>query len=492
MAYVLAIDQSTSATKVLLYDEQGRCRDKASREHRQHYPRPGWVEHDPEEIWQNLLEAVRELVLRQGDRLREVVCLSVTNQRETVVVFERRSGRPLYPAMVWQCRRGSGICRELEAAGYGPQVTERTGLRLDTYFTAPKLKWLVRERPDLAAKLQSGEAVVGTVDTFLIHRLTGGAVFATDPTNACRTLLYDIGRLRWDEELCRLFEVPMVALPEVRESAARFGATTCEGLLPRPVPICGVMGDSQASLFAQGCYEPGMAKITLGSGSSVLLNIGDRMRLTPGGSVTTLAWVMGGRPTYCLEGIINFSAATIAWLRDQLGLIRDAREAETLAAAVPDNGGVYLVPAFAGLSAPWWRPEARAAIVGLTAHTTRHHVVRAAEESIAYQLRDVLQMMNAESGVPLRCIRADGGPTRDRFLMQFTADMLGVEVEVSAVPDGSAWGAAMAGLLGSGVYRDLSELGGLPMERVRFSPRLPAEEVERLAAGWKDAVRRVL
>jgi len=492
MAYVLAIDQSTSATKALLYDEQGRCLDKASREHRQHYPRPGWVEHDPEEIWRNVLEAVQELASRRGDCLAELVCLSLTNQRETVLVFERRTGRPLYPAIVWQCRRGSPVCRELEAAGHGPRVTERTGLRLDTYFSAPKLKWLVRERPDLAAKLRSGEAVVGTVDAFLIHRLTGGRVFATDPTNACRTLLYDIGRMGWDEELCALFEVPPCALPEVRESRDRFGETTCEGLLPRAVPICGVMGDSQASLFAQRCYEPGMAKITLGSGSSVLLNIGGQLRLTSGGSVTTLAWVLEGRPTYCLEGIINFSAATIAWLRDQLGLIRDAREAETLAASVPDNGGVYLVPAFAGLSAPYWRPEARAAIVGLTAHATRQHVVRAAEESIAYQLRDVLEMMRAESGVPLRCVRADGGPTRDRFLMQFIADMLGTEIEVSPVADGSALGAAMAGLLGMGVYNDLSQLARLSLETGRFAPQMAAEAVERLVAGWKEAVRRVL
>ena len=415
MNYILTIDQSTSATKALLYDAQGHCLDRASREHRQIYPQPGWLEHDLEEIWGNLLEVVRELAGRHAEKLDSLACVSLTNQRETVAVFERGTSRPLEHAIVWQCRRGSGICRELEEAGHGRRVTELTGLRLDTYFSASKLKWLVRENADVRAKLQNGETVVGTIDTFLIHRLTGGRVFATDHTNAGRTLLYDIGRLRWDEGLCDLFDVPLRALPEVRASSAHYGETTFEGILPRAVPICGVMGDSQASLFAQRCYEPGMAKITFGTGSSVLLNIGQRLQLSKSGSVSTIAWVLDGHPTYCFEGIINSSAATIAWLKDQLGLIRQSRDAEGLAIEVSDNGGVYLVPAFAGLSAPHWRPDARAAIVGLTAHSTRNHVVRAAEESIAYQLRDVLVMMNEDAAVSLRTIQADGGPTRDRI-----------------------------------------------------------------------------
>lgn len=492
MTYVLAIDQSTSATKALLYDTQGHCVDKAAREHRQYYPRPGWVEHDAEEIWQNVLAVVKELVGRHPDKAGALACLSLTNQRETVVVWERRTGRPLYRAIVWQCRRGSRICEELEAAGWGPKVAERTGLRLDTYFSAPKLRWLVREDPSIRTRLERGDAVAGTVDAFLVHRLTQGRVFATDPTNAARTLLYDLGRLRWDEELCRCFEVPLRALPEVRDSSAQFGQTTCEGILPRPVPICGVMGDSQASLFAQRCYEPGMAKITFGTGSSVLWTLGPEPRRSRGGSVTTLAWVLSGRPTYCLEGIINFSAATVAWLRDQLGLIRDAREAETLAASVPENGGVYLVPAFAGLSAPHWRPEARAAIVGLTAHTTRAHVVRAAEECIAYQLRDVLEMMRQEAGMPLRCVRADGGPTRDRFLMQFTADVLETELEVFDVPDGSALGAALVGMLGMGIHPEPSALAALPRSVERYRPGMDPATVRRLLSGWRAAVQRVL
>lgn len=297
MSYLIAIDQSTSATKALLYDVDGQCLDNATKEHRQIYPQPGWVEHDLDEIWKNVLAAVGELAGRHPDKLKSLACVSLTNQRETICVFERATGRPLHNGVVSQCRRGADICRELEKAGHGPRVTELTGLRLDTYFSASKLKWLVGHDAGLKAKLESGEALVGTIDTYLIYRLTGGRVFATDHTNASRTLLYDIGNLQWDSWLCELFHVPTAALPEVRESNSRFGETTFEGVLPKPVAICGVMGDSQASLFAQGCFEPGAAKITFGTGSSVLLNIGNELRFTKSGSVSTVAWVLEGRPT---------------------------------------------------------------------------------------------------------------------------------------------------------------------------------------------------
>ncbi len=371
-------------------------------------------------------------------------------------------------------------------------MTQLTGLRLDTYFSASKLKWLVRHQPDLAVRLAHGEALIATMDAYLIYRLTGGRVFATDHTNASRTLLHDIGSLRWDPWLCELFETPLKALPEVRESSAGFGETTFEGLLPNPLPICGVMGDSQASLFAQRCFQPGMAKVTFGTGSSVLLNIGNQLRFSKSGAVSTIAWVHRGEPTYAFEGIINYSAATIAWLKDQLGLIQSARESGALASSVPDNGGVYLVPAFAGLSAPYWSQTARAAIVGLTAHSNRNHVVRAAEESIAYQLRDVLEMMKAESDVPLRCIHADGGPTGDRFLMQFTADMLGLELRVADLPDCSALGALLAGMIGQGHLADFDALHQLPIEFTVFQPAMSTELVKRNYAGWKQAVNRVL
>jgi glycerol kinase len=489
---LLAIDQSTSATKAVLFDAEGRVLDRASREHRQIYPQPGWVEHDAEEIWQNVLAVIRDVAARNHGPLAALAGLSLTNQRETVLVFERATGRPLHNAIVWQCRRGDPLCQQLREEGCEPQVRSKTGLKIDSYFSASKLKWLIANKPALADRLKDGSALIGTIDAYLVYRLTGGKVFATDQTNASRTLLFDIGRLSWDEQLCELFGVPRGALPEVRESAARFGETDAAGALPRQVPICGVMGDSQASLFSQRCFRPGMAKATFGTGTSVLLNVGDTFRCAERGAVTALAWVWRSKPTYAFEGLINFSAATITWLRDRLGLIRTSAEVSALAAAVEDNGGVYLVPAFAGLSAPYWSPDARGALVGLSAFTRREHIVRAAEEAIAYQIRDVLDMMRTDAHLKLENLHADGGPTRDEFLMQFTADMTGVELMVSAVPESSAWGAAMAGLLGLGLCSSLDELEALPRQTRMYRPRMDAAKVKQLHDGWLAAVKRVL
>ena len=483
---ILAIDQSTSATKALLYGVDGALLEKASIDHRQIYPQPGWVEHDAEEIFRNTLAVVAKLPLD------DVRCVSITNQRETIVVFDRASGRPLHNAIVWQCRRGDPICAELRAAGHEENVTRRTGLKIDTYFSASKLTWLMRNRPDIARKLAEGEALIGTIDTYLIYRLTGGKTFATDHTNASRTLLFDIAKLRWDEELTKIFGVPMRALAEVRDSTATFGETDLGGLLERPVRIAGVMGDSQASLFAHRCFRPGMAKVTIGTGSSVLLNLGPQLRYGGDGACSTVAWTHGGAATYSFEGIINYSAATIAWLRDQLGLIRSVDECEAAAASVADNGGVYLVPAFAGLSAPYWSPDARAAIVGLSAHSNRNHVIRASLESIAYQLRDVLDAMKSNAGVALRAINADGGATRNAFLMQFIADVTGLEVNVAQMPDCSSLGAAMAGAVGTGAYASLDQLAALPREVTTYRPRRAADEVSKLLGGWKRAVAQVL
>jgi glycerol kinase len=492
MNLILALDQSTSATKAVLFDAQGRVLDKASRDHRQIYPQPGWVEHDAEEIWRNVLAVIREVAGRNQNKLAQLACLSITNQRETILVFDRATGKPLHNAIVWQCRRGDPVCQKLREQGHEDLVRNKTGLKIDTYFSASKLKWLIGEKPKIAAKLKSGDAIIGTIDAYLVHRLTGGKVFATDSTNASRTLLFDIGKLRWDEKLCGLFDVPMRALPEVRESAAQFGDTDAAGALPKRVPIVGVMGDSQASLFAQRCYQPGMAKATFGTGTSVLLNIGSRFRGSEKGAVTALAWVWQGKPTYAFEGIINFSAATIEWLKNQLGLIQSASEVEALATGVADNGGVYLVPAFAGLSAPYWSPDARAAIVGMTAHTRKAHIVRAALESIAYQIRDVLDMMRADSKITLQSLHADGGPTRNKFLMQFTADMTGVELKVSEVAESSAWGAAMSGLLGLGLCKSLDDLAALPRETKVFRPQMDVAKAGQLYRGWLAAVKRVL
>jgi glycerol kinase len=492
MSLILAIDQSTSATKAVLFDATGRILDKTSRPHRQIYPKPGWVEHDAKEIWRNVLAVVRDLAVRNRSRLNRLAALSITNQRETVLVFDRKTGKPLHHALVWQDRRGDALCAKLTKQGHGPGVWRKTGLKIDTYFSASKLRWLVENNPAIAAKLKSGNAVVGTIDAYLVHRLTGGKVFATDFTNASRTLLFDIGHLRWDPSLCKVFKVPANALPEVRESAAHFGETDVDGILPKRVPVVGVMGDSQASLFAQRCYQPGTAKATFGTGTSVLLNIGARLRVAKKGAVTALAWVWQGRPTYAFEGLINFSAATIEWLKNQIGLIESISEVEKLATIVPDNGGVYLVPAFAGLSAPYWSPHARAAIVGMTAHTNKAHLVRAAQEAIAYQIRDVLDMMRADANVKLQSLHADGGPTRNQFLMQFTADLTRTEIKVAEVAESSAWGAAMNGLLGLGICKSLTDLERLPRSQTVIRPRMKATHADRLHAGWLAAVKRTL
>jgi glycerol kinase len=492
MTHILAIDQSTSATKAVLFDAAGTVVDRASREHRQIYPQPGWVEHDAEEIWQNVLAVVGEIADRQRDVLAEVVGLAIANQRETVVVFDRQSGRPLANAIVWQCRRGEAVCRELLDAGQSELIERKTGLKVDTYFSGSKLKALIRERPEIGVKLRDGEALVGTIDAYLIYRLTGGEIFATDASNASRTLLYDIGALRWDVELCALFDVPPRALPEVRESFARFGETDANGKLPRKLPICGVMGDSQASLFAQRCFEPGMAKATFGSGTSIMLNVGHERPAVAKGSVTALAWVRDGQPTYAYEGLVNYSSATISWLQNQLGLIDDAADTERMAVEAGSNGGVYIVPAFAGLSAPYSNPDARAAIVNMTAHTRKEHIVRAALESISYQINDVLGMMERDAGVAPRSLYADGGPTRNQFLMHFTADITGVELIVSDVPESSALGAAMAGMVGLGLMRSSGDFASMKRDVRVFRPNMNIDTRAQLIDGWERAVRRVI
>jgi glycerol kinase len=492
MTHILAIDQSTSATKAVLFDAAARAVDRESRDHRQIYPQPGWVEHNAEEIWQNTLAVLREIVRRNPDKLADTLGLAITNQRETFVVFDAKTGRPLHNAIVWLCRRGDAICHELRAAGHERAVRDKTGLKLDTYFSAPKLKWLLSANPEIRRQLEKGTALVSTIDAYLIFRLTGGEVFATDSTNASRTLLYDVRKLRWDEGLCSLFNVPMRSLPVVYESCAGFGLTDAGGTLPQKLPIGGVMGDSQASLFAQSCYEPGMAKATFGSGTSVMLNTGNQFRPSDQGGVSALAWVLQGRATYALEGLINYSSATVSWLKDRLGLISDASETDALARAVGDNGGVYLVPAFSGLSAPYWSQDARAAIVGMTAFTRKEHIVRAALEAIAYQIRDVLDMMQADSDIVPGMLYADGGPTRNEFLMQFTADITGLKLVVAEVAESSARGAAMAAMLGLRVVDSLNELAQLPGDIQTYRRQMTVDKVAELYSGWQRAVERVL
>jgi len=490
--FILALDQSTSATKALLFDAKGQLVDKTAIDHKQYYPEPGWVEHDAEEIYQNTIQGCKLLLRRNRPIAREILCLSITNQRETIVVFEKGTGQPLYHAIVWQCRRGSAICEELLRANYGGLVHRITGLRIDTYFPAPKLKWLFDRLPGIHAKLVERKALLSTIDAYLIYRLTNGQVFATDYTNASRTLLYDIDKLRWDEGLCELFDVPMHSLPSVAKCSAKFGTTDLAGTLENPIPICGVMGDSQAALFAERCFLPGSAKVTLGTGSSVLLSIGETLKLPAKGSVSTIAWINEASTAYAFEGIINFTGAVIAWLKDQLGLISQVEETEGLAAAVPDNGGVYLVPAFIGLGAPYWEPNAKGAIVGLTPSTDKRHIVRAALESIAYQINDVLLEMMAEANLRLRFVHADGGMVNNRFLLSFLAGITGLTVRASTLPELSALGAALSGGLGMGLFGSLEDLALLPHGFVEYHPAMEPALVEKSYQGWKDAVRRVL
>lgn len=487
----LALDQSTSATKALLFDRNGVTIDRESLEHRQHYPQPGWVEHDAEEIWRNTLAVLRSLLTRWSRRRKEIVSLSITNQRETIVVFDRVTGRPLAPAIVWQCRRGDAFCTAHRDAGAEPLIRRKTGLKLDAYFSGSKLQWLVWENPEIRRRLADGSALVGTMDAYLIFRLTEGRVFATDPTNASRTLLFDIHALQWDEALCGLWDVPLRALPGVREGSAHFGETTLDGLLSRSIPIRGVMGDSQASLFAHRCFNPGSAKVTFGTGSSVLLNIGRKPRNAGSGILTALAWVHGGVPTYAHEGIIISAASTLTWLRDQLGM-PDVPELERLAESVPDSAGVHLIPAFNGLGLPHWRPDARAAISGLSSSSDRRHIARAAFESIAFQVKDALDMLRAAADVPPGSLHADGGPTASRFLMQLVSDLAETELRVADARDCSPLGAVLAGQLGLGIFASIDDLFRAPPAETAYSPGLPGARVAAMHSGWNRALRSVL
>ena len=487
----LAIDQSTSATKAVLFGPGGTVLHRASCEHRQYYPAPGLVEHDAEEIWRNVLALSGEVLASAPATITKLVCVSIANQRETVVVFDRRTGHPLMPAIVWQCRRGAQLCAAQRDLGRNPGVLARTGLPIDGYFSASKLQWIMRNVPEIAGRLASGEALCGTIDTYLIYRLTRGAVFATDHTNASRTLLYNLHTHKWDEELCEWWQIPRQALAEIRSSDAHFGETDLGGLLANTVPIYGVMGDSQAALFSQRCLETGSAKVTFGTGSSILINTGSQRPRASTNALAAVAWVRGDQPVFAAEGMINSSAATLSWLRTQLGVLDDIADAERIAKEVGDAGSVYLVPAFSGLGAPYWRDDVRAAIIGLTAHSDRRHLVRAALESIAYQLRDVIDAMRAETGLQLTDLRADGGPTTNALLMQFVADLLRVNLRVTRGSDSAASGAALMGALATGAAASVADFN-IPGDEVIYQPRMTAAQAQARYAGWQRAVSQVL
>ena len=482
---ILAIDQGTTGSTCLVFDERAELLGRAYREFAQHFPRPGWVEHDAREIWEITQAVAGEALADAGVRPGELTAVGITNQRETVCVWDPASGEPLHRAIVWQDRRTAGRCEELRAAGREPLIRERTGLVLDPYFSATKIEWLLEHVEGLRERAAAGRALFGTVDSWLIYKLTGEHL--TDVSNASRTMLYDIGAGRWDPELLELFGIPERALPHVHASAGDFGRTRPAELHGHAVPLAGVAGDQQAALFGQACTDPGMGKNTYGTGSFVLLNAGFAAPAPVPGLLSTVAWGIGGARSYALEASIFVTGAAVQWLRDGLGIITQAADTEALAASLDSNEGVYFVPALTGLGSPHWDPHARGTIVGLTRGSGRAHLARATLEAIAYQTVDAVRAMEAGAGEPLRELRADGGATVNRWLMQFQADVLGVPVLVPEVSETTALGAAYLAGVGVGLWT-VSDVRDGWRERARFEPRMGESERSHLLAGWHAAV----
>jgi glycerol kinase len=487
MPYVLALDQGTTSSRAILFDHSGNLRGVAQKEFRQIFPQPGWVEHDAMEIWSTQAGVAVEVLAKAGLTAADVVAIGITNQRETTVVWDRATGEPIHHALVWQDRRTAGRCDEIRAAGHAAMIQERTGLIIDAYFSATKVAWLLDHVPGARAKAEAGQLAFGTIDSWLVWKLTDGQVHVTDASNASRTMLYNIHRGAWDDDLLRLFRVPASVLPQVRSSSEVYGpsANTIPG-----VPIAGIAGDQQAALFGQQCLSPGLSKNTYGTGCFMLQNTGARAVPSKNRLLTTVAWQLNGQLEYALEGSVFIGGAVVQWLRDGLGLIQKASDVEALAASVPDNGGVYLVPAFAGLGAPHWDAYARGTITGLTRGATKGHIARAALESIAYQVADLVDGMHADSGIPLTELRVDGGAVANSLLMQFQADILGVPVVRPAVTETTALGAAYLAGLATGFWSGSQETSTQWQVERRFEPKMPRAEVERLRARWNAAVER--
>jgi len=489
MKYVLAIDQGTTGSTCLVIGEDGRVHGRAYSEFTQHFPRPGWVEHDASEIWRVTHKVSREALVAAGDPPVETV--GITNQRETTVLWDRETLEPVHRAIVWQDRRTASICRDLRAAGHEPKVRQQTGLVLDPYFSGTKLTWIFRENPELRRRAEAGDLAAGTIDSWLIARLTAGEVHATDHTNASRTLLYDLRSRVWDDDLLELFEVPRGVLPDIRASSGGFGTTRGE-VFGVEAPVAGVAGDQQAALFGQGCWRAGLAKNTYGTGAFLLLNTGSEPVASQGGLLTTAACDETGGPAYALEGSIFVAGAAVQWLRDQLGLIETAAETEEMARSLDGNDGVYMVPAFVGLGAPWWEPEARGTLVGLTRGTTRAHLARAALEAMAYATHDVLGAMEADSGVTATELRVDGGASQNDWLMGFQAGVAGVPVRRPALVETTALGAAGLAGLAEGVWSSAEDFLASQPEPTLFRPEMSAEDRAGRLAGWDRAVQSTI
>jgi glycerol kinase len=490
-ARILAIDAGTTGVRGFIIDEQGRILGSGYREFTQHFPRPGWVEHDADEIWEATLAACAEALKTSETTHDAVTCIGITNQRETTLLYERATLRPLHRAIVWQDRRTADTCDALRTAGHEPFIRERTGLVLDAYFSGTKAAWLLDHVPDARARAERGEIALATIDTWLVARLTGGAAHVTEPSNASRTMLYDLELGDHSDELCALLDVPRGLLAEVRDSSGHFGDTVPEAFLGISAPITGIAGDQQSALFGQGAWTPGTSKNTYGTGSFLLFNTGTELVRSDAGLLTSVGWRLGGTDTFVLEGAIFVTGASVQWLRDQLGVVEHAADTEALAAELPaGNEGVYLVPAFTGLGAPHWDPHARGLIVGLTRGTDRRHLARAAIEAMAYQTVDVVEAMSSDAGLELAELRVDGGAAANDLLCRFQADMLGVPVVRPRITETTVLGAAFLAGLGAGVWSSLDELADVWQLDRRFEPRMGRSDRDRLLAGWREAVRR--
>jgi glycerol kinase len=488
--YILALDQGTTSSRAILFDAEGHSVAAAQKEYPQIYPQPGWVEHDPGDIWSTQIGVANEVLARAGASAQDVAAVGVTNQRETTLVWDRKTGKPIYNAIVWQCRRTAQMCEALRAQGYADDIRARTGLVLDAYFSGTKVAWILDHVPGSRERAQNGELAFGTVDSWLIWNLTGGKVHATDVSNASRTMLYNIHQQAWDEVMLKRLDIPRALLPEVKPSSALYGETDSMHL-GATVPIGGVAGDQQAATFGQACFAPGMVKNTYGTGCFMLMNVGPRAVASPGGLLATIGWKVADQPTvYALEGSVFIAGAAIQWLRDELRLIRNAAESETVAASVPDAGGVYVVPAFVGLGAPYWDGFARGIIVGLTRGSNRAHIVRATLEAIAYQTRDVVEVMQRDAGLRLEALRVDGGATGNNWLMQFQADILGVPVQRPAITETTALGAAYLAGLAVGFWKSPEQIAAHWIVDKVFEPHFSADQRDTLYHDWGRAVER--
>src|SRR6056297_1391698 len=488
--YILALDQGTTSSRAILFDKSGKIVSLAQKEFRQYYPKPGWVEQDPMEIWGSQSGVAKEAIETAGIDCKEIEAIGITNQRETTVVWDKSSGKPVCNAIVWQCKRTASICEELVEAGYGKMIREKTGLVVDAYFSGSKIKWILDNVDGARERAQRGELLFGTVDTWLLWNLTRGKVHATDVSNASRTMLFNIKSLEWDEELLEALGIPASMLPEIVDSSGTAGYADPNLFGGEKIPVAGIAGDQQAALFGQGCFRMGMAKNTYGTGCFMLMNTGEKIVTSDKGLLTTVAWRKGGKTHYALEGSVFMAGAIVQWLRDEMRLIENASDSETAAGKVPDNGGVYLVPAFVGLGAPHWDMYARGAIVGLTRGSSNAHVIRATLESIAYQTRDVIECMETDSGIETKELKVDGGACANDFLMQFQSDILGIPAIRPKIIETTARGSAFLAGLAVGFWKNKKDiLNNFDVDRT-FEPDMEASRRDALYGGWKKAVDR--